>query len=253
VWNENGGFGSVTIHLDFKSLYPFASIRGRRIVRDTERYVGEVSLDAVTAQELGTSNIGVFVGGCREIRYLIDVVRQLSVSGHPGQFIVVVSENVLTDRFYRELSQIQAPKRRPNVWTTGCVTLTTPESLKAVDTEHLGGKAVAGVLLVDPSCIVYRAHGGYGSRFQFNDRPQHIARFRARHAVDGWQPPFFLLTERPAISTNSAQMLGPYYLEAWWFVDGITLRMGLPPNIQPPENSEESHKEGLDSSESKVS
>lgn len=243
----------MTNHLDFNSLYPFASIRGRRIVRDTEKYVGEVRLDGETAQELGASNIGVFVGGCREVRQLIDMVRQLSVSGHPGQFIVVVSENALADKFFRELSQIPLPKRRPNVWTTGCVSLTTPENLKAVNEEHLGGKPVAGVLLVDPSCIVYRARGGDCSRFQFNDRPQHIARFRARHAVDGWQPPFFLLTERLAISTNSAQMLGPYSLEAWWFVDGITLRMGLPPIIRQPENSEESHNEGPDSSDSKVS
>lgn len=229
----------MTSPLDFNTRYPFASIRGRRIIRDTERSLGDLHLDGETARELGTNNIGVFVGGCREIRLLIEPIRQLSISGHPGQFVVVVSDDSIADRIYHELSQGNGSKRRPNAWTTGCVTLTTPEGLRTIDTKQLDGRDVAGVLLVDPLCIVYKARGGFNGRFRGNDRPQHIARFRARHAVEGWQPPLFLLTECRAISTNTALMLGPFSLEAWWFVEGITFRMGLPPVIQLPQDPEE--------------
>lgn len=233
---EDGGLDQVTSSLDFNNLFPFAAIRGQRIIRDTERSLGNLHLDSKTAQELGTSNIGVFVGGCRQSRLLIDPIRQLSTSGHPGQFIVAFSENQLADKFYHELRQDRGRKQRPDFWTNGCVTLTTPEKLRLIRNDQFEDRPVACVILIDPPCITYQARGGHESRYRFNDRPQHIARFRARHSIAGWQPPFFLLTESPAISRNTALMLGPYSLEAWWFVEGITMRMGLPPVIPLPES-----------------
>lgn len=223
---------------DIDHLYPFPAIRCRRIVRDTERRLGDFRLDGSTAFALGTDNIGVFLGGCKEVDGMIDPFRNLSEADLPGQIVIALSTNAIADEFYDAFSIEGSGRTRPAAWTKGAVTFTTPEKLRAVDEFTLEGRPVLAVGLVDPWCIVNRARGGYRSGYPRNDRPQHLAKFRAAHAREGWRPPFLLFTTRPAKSVSPNQMLAPYSLDAWWFADGRHLRTGAPPASRDARSTE---------------
>lgn len=215
------------------SLFPFPPIRCRRIIRDTERALGDFRLDGESAYQLGASNIGLLAGGSSETRHLVTKLRELSLCDLPGQIVIAFSTNSLADTYFETLTEDDSPSSREDSWTFGSVTFSTPEKLRTIGKPQLGGRPVLAIGLVDPPCILYKARGDARRGFAFNDRPQHIAKFRAAHEIGDWRPPFFLFTEQPAKSLNTNQMLGPFSLEAWWFLDGREIRMGTPPTIAP--------------------
>lgn len=223
---------------DLDSLYPFAAIRCQRIVRTTEKLIGDMQLSSKTALDLGANNVGVLAGRCRRASELIDKFRELATSPFPGQIVVALSTNQLAEEYFRAFQSEGIGRSRKGFCTFGCVTFTTPEKLKLLGMQQLGGRRVAAVCLVDPPCIVYRARGDLKSGYVRNDRPQHLARFRAAHEIDGWKPPFLLLTEQPTMSLNTNQMLMPYSLENWWYVDGSQIRMGTPPTISSSDSDD---------------
>ncbi len=51
---------------------------------------------------------------------------------------------------------------------------------------------------------------------------------RFRHSHHEWRPPICILTTKKAKAVNSNTMLAPYGLEAWWYVDVSTVRLGPP-------------------------
>jgi hypothetical protein len=217
--------------LDFPVLYSVPAIRCRRIVRATEQPLDDMQLNANTAIELGKENIGILAGRCPNTPGLIDRFRKLSHVEMPGTIVVVISTGALADEYAKELVPLDGSGSRDLPWRLGSVIFATPEKLRSIGAGHLAGKPVLAVVLVDPQGIVHQARGGAGP-YRFNDRPQHIARFRQTHEVGFWSPPFFLLTQQPAKSLSTQQMLAPYSLQSWWFVDGSALRMGVPPVVQ---------------------
>jgi hypothetical protein len=220
--------------IDVASLFPVSAIRCRRIVRDTEKSIGDLQLNGETASQLGTDNVGVLAAKCPPTGGLIDKFRKLATSGLHGQIVIALSTVTLMGEYYEAIGPRERTRNRPDWWTEGCVTFTTPEKLRLISPSALNGQPVLAVILVDPLCIVHQARGGSQSAYRFNDRPKHIVSFRAAHESGSWRPPFFLFTEQPAKSLNSNQMLGPYSLEAWWFADGSGIRMGTPPIIESP-------------------
>lgn len=222
---------------DFQKLYPIPAIRCRRIIRDTGRVIGDLHLDGETAFQLGCSHLGVLAGNCPQSAGLIDRFRELSMSTLPGQIVIALSISTLADEYFAAIGPSNARKRN-EWWNSGCLTFTTPEKLRLIGRSELDDRPVLAIGLVDPPCFLHQARGGTKSGFQFNDRPQHIAKFRAAHQVHDWMPPFFLFTERPAKALNTNQMLSAYSLEGWQFIDGCGLRMGTPPRIEPSENEE---------------
>jgi hypothetical protein len=130
--------------------------------------------------------------------------------------------------------------RAPRVWEHGRVTFTTPEGLQSYRKTIQASEPIAAVLLVDPLCHVHQARNLFVPGYGINDRPQRIADFRADLGRTGPMPPFLVLTARPAKSIDTQRMLSPYCLDAWWFVDGLRLRVGplpvtgFPSPTQPP-------------------
>lgn len=220
---------------DFNQLYPLAAIRCRRIFRDTERPFGDVRLDGETAMLLGESNLGVLAGHCPPRRDLMDKLHELANCELPGQIVVALSSTDMAITYF-DAFRPDALSKRPDWWTFGILTFTTPEKLGSLGHTQLAGRPVLAVVLIDPPGIVYRARGGNRGGYHGNDRPQHIARFRAAHALGEWRPPFWLLTEQPAKSLSSDQMLTAYSLDGWYFVDGSAIRMGSPPHIDARES-----------------
>lgn len=214
---------------EIEHLYPFPAIRCRRIVRTTERILGDFHLDGRTALELGTESIGVFLGNCRALPDLIDQFQVLAESDLPGQIVIALATKATSEAFFNAFSIEDARGPRPDSWTKGAVTFTTPEKLRTIDETALQGRPVLAVGLVDPRCRVHLARGRWDDRYDRNDRPRHIARFRAAHVRGEWRPPFLLFTSRRAKSVTTTQMLTAYSLDGWWYADGRRLRTGAPP------------------------
>lgn len=215
---------------ELRTRCPAAVLRGRRIVRLTGSDLGRFQLDYATLYELGTANIGVLIGGSDSgttyVKRLCEV-RDLDLH---GTIVMVTSSKQLADWCYAELSGSGGARQRPDVFEAGAVTLTTPERLRKLSPEVCEARPVLAVTLLDPHCIVYKARGTGGYGWVGNDRPQHLARFRHDHRKAEWQPPLLLMTTNPAKSLNTNQMLAPYGLEAWWFVDAFSLRAGPLPD-----------------------
>ena len=72
---------------------------------------------------------------------------------------------------YRDTSsRFRRPQRHQNI------IVATPEKLRYVDGSHID--EIAGVIVIDLNCIMYRARGGRrNGRFYRNDRPQRVAHF----------------------------------------------------------------------------
>lgn len=220
-----------TIATHFQELYPFAPIRGCRITRLEESRLGHFALDSTTARQLGSENIGVFVGDCENLTWIVRKLEVLSQTPFPGRWIAAAATAKMAAVIFNMLAEkhgLQKRKRAPRFWNQGNVTFTTPEGLSTYARDQGVDHPVASVLLIDTLCHVHKARGYDRRGWAMNDRPQRIANFRADLSVNGWMPPFLLLTERPAKSVETAAMLSPYCLSTWWFVDGKCIRVGNP-------------------------
>lgn len=205
-----------------RSLYSCPWIRANRIARMEQQILGRFALDAETAWELGTNNVGVFVGGC-----WADIFQRLAKLDSQGirpSWLIVAATNA-------DAQSIQTEWLRRNQEPTSSlpqrcrnVILATPEKLRCIDSAI--ADELAGILLFDPHCIVYRARGHEGGPYYRNNRPRHVMAFRVRLAQEGWMPPFFLLTNRLAKATNTDSVARAFCLDAFWFLDGGTLSCG---------------------------
>ena len=98
-----------------------------------------------------------------------------------------------------------------------------PEDLKQLlPLARAHAPGLAGVIVLDPLCIMYKARSGTDSwgRVHRNDRPQHVVNFRAALDVEGWQPPLLLLTTKPAKSVNTEVVARAFCLNGFRFVAG---------------------------------
>lgn len=212
---------------------PVPILRGTRIVRLSEQVLGGFWLNYESLFELGCENVGVFVGGGSSWEFFAERLCVIPTLKIGGNLVVVTSSKAIADSCYLLLAGNSAKKKRPAVYTKGALTLTTPERLSTVTAADLEDRPVLGIGLLDPKCFVHRLRGKDGYGWEPNDRPQHLARFRYRHRVGEWQPPFVLMTEQPARSVSTNELLAPYGLEAWWFVDGRSLQVGPVPEQGP--------------------
>jgi hypothetical protein len=111
------------------------------------------------------------------------------------------------------------------MWRSRRVWVAIPEDLKQLLPLARGlASGVAGVIILDPACIMYKARGGIDSwgNVHCNDRPQHVVNFRAALNMDGWQPPLLLLTTKPAKAVNTQVVVRAFCLNAFRFVAGDT-------------------------------
>jgi len=212
-------------------LYPYAAIRGHRQTRLEEVPLGAFQLDGPTVKQLSRDNAGVFVGNCRSLERVVDMLTKLADEPYPGRWSTVLASRGMAAVVYNWLAAERGWRVRrhaPELWDLGSMTFTTPEGLRAYQQKG-HNEAVAGILLVDMFCHVHRARDRFYPGYGVHDRPQRVANFRVDVSRAGWLPPFLFFTERPAKLLNTNPMLSPYCLDAWWFVDGMRLRVGRPP------------------------
>jgi len=222
------------IPIGVQRCYPGAWIRGPRITRLEETALGYFRLDAETAWNLGNNNVGVFIGGCPSLGRTIERLQQLEQSTITPYWIIVAATKKMAAVFVQQwfragqgdrvaITTLKLPKVHQNI------ILATPESLRRLGAAERCN--IAGIVVVDMLCHIHKARGGIqnGTFFASNDRPQQIANFRNSVAIDGWLPPLLFVTEKPAKSVTTDAVARAYCLDAWWFVDGNSLRCGSPP------------------------
>lgn len=221
--------------LQLNCIYPTPVIRGTRISRMEETRLGEFQLDAPTAEFLGTERIGVFVGGIRRLKYLVHGLRQLDVCGTGGKWLVVFSTRKMAAAFYQRWLDdsnvyFVGPDEVPSCWTSQRLHFAVPEHLStATQTLLDSGDDVAGIILLDPFCIVHEPHRNHRGKRVARERSHFISKCCQRLRRGAWIPPLLFLSRKPAKSVTTNALLGAYGLETIQFLAGDNLRLGAPP------------------------
>jgi len=209
------------------AIYPTTRIRGRLIRRDNEQTIRWANLDAATAGDMGREQIGWFVGGHPGLARATEQLGRLDSNPQGGVWVIVPLGRELSCELFATWPFAEHVAARPgssnSVWRSRKVWVAIPEDLKQllplVRTIEGG---VAGVIVLDPPCILYKTRGGTDSwgNVHPNDRPQHVVNFRAGLDRDGWQPPLLLLTEKPAKAVDGQIVARAFCLNTFRFVAG---------------------------------
>jgi hypothetical protein len=208
----------------------YASVRvvGTRITRLEERNLGCFKLDCKAAIRLGTENLGVFVGRCSALDKIVGVLRSLYCVDDEGRWLLVAATKkiaaVIVQRWFGDgkVDRVNPSKLRLPI-SYGNIVLGTPESLGQIDEDSR--RRIALVVVIDPYCYLHKLRGVGGQHQGISwDRPQLVAKFRNEVAIEGWIPPMALLTYTPAKAVETEMIGQAYCLDAWWFLDGQTLR-----------------------------
>ncbi len=192
------------------AIYPTARIRGQLITRLEEHSLGLAVLDAATADEMGREQLGWFIGNHPGLTRAAEQFGNLDANPEGGVWVVVPHSRDLASELFANWPHADHVTERPttanSAWRSRKVWVAVPEDLKQLlPLARALAPGIAGVILLDPLCIVYKARAGTDSwgKVHRNDRPQHVVNFRAALDADGWQPPVLLLTTKPAKSVNT--------------------------------------------------
>jgi hypothetical protein len=221
----------MTSHLS--DIYPIASVRGRRITRLPEKYLDWTVLDATSAEDLGRESVGWFVGNHPGPASAVEQLGRLDANPDGGVWVVVPVSRHLSCELFENWPHLDRVIGRPtennSVWRSRKVWVAVPEDLKQLlPFARTLTIDVAGVIVVDPHCLMYRARAGTNQwgAYHRNDRPQHVVNFRAAFDADGWQPPFLLLTTKPAKSVNTEVVARAFCLNGFRFIAGDMFNCG---------------------------
>jgi len=215
--------------------YPTPVIRCTRISRMDEKRLGELNLDSETAEWLRKENVGIFAGGCDDLEILVTRLRQLDSCGSGGDWVIVLSTQKMAAAFYQRWLNDSGihfvkPKDVPPIWKSKRLHFTVPERLSDLADVLLAADSnVAGVIILDLFCIIHQPRINSQKCRVIRDRSEYVTEFRSRLHSECGAPPLLFLSQKPAKSVNTQKLLGPYCLDALQFVNGATIRMGIPP------------------------
>lgn len=215
--------------VDFTALYPEPVIRGARIARLGERYLGPIAIDKATGQVLGEQQIGWLIGGVPDFETMIEHVYRINQAAVGGRWIIVPATRNWAIAAYRWWSQrldCSDVQDAPNLWSQKHVTFCLPEHLRNLARQIADPQPtpVAGILLLDPQCIVYRGRGFQTGSFRCaHDRPQLIVNFRSQLTIGNWSPPLLIMSCRAAAALHTTDITRVFGLEAMHFIEGRTL------------------------------
>ena len=209
-------------------LYPTARIRGRLITRLEEQTLRWVVLDAVTADEMGREHVGWFVGNHSDsVTLAVEKFGRLDANPEGGVWVVVPHSRELACELFVRWPHLEHVAGRPSednsAWRSRKVWFAIPEDLKyLLPLIQSSSPGLAGVILLDPHCVLHRSRGGTDAtgKFHRNDRPQHVVNFLAAFHSDEWQPPLLLITTKPAKAIDTEVVARAYCLNGFRFVDG---------------------------------
>lgn len=211
---------------ELRERYPSPLLRGARISRIGEKYLGPVWTTPETCRMLGEEQVGWFIGGVPSIERMVDRIRQLNVPKAGGRWIVIPATKQLAEVVQEQwVADDELPSALPGnetLWHEGVVTFCVPESLSRLSAGlRAAGTPVAGIILLDPYCFVHKGRAYRSGKFRTaHDRPQLIVDFRMRHSVGRWSPPLMVMSLHRAAAVPCAKLRRVYCLEALQYIDG---------------------------------
>jgi len=201
-----------------------ALISADRISRMGRKYLGPVRFDQTTACQLRKMQVGLFVEGFLKLETMLGRILPLANKPRSTQSLVVYASKESGASIHEMLVEegLRAPcKKTPEQWEVGKLAFCSVEKLASWDYSR---PAIDCVLLLDPSCMVYRARTmRFGDR-PAHDRPQFIVDFLFDPRHDGSHPAFMLMTTKRASALPTETIARTFCQEAFWFLDGPTLR-----------------------------
>ncbi len=220
-----------TIRADIAACYPSPLIRGARIARLGEKYLGPVATDAATCRFMGEDQIGWFVGGVPTFDRMIENVARINASDFGGRWIVVPATRCLAEVAYQQWfkhEDFPDEVKATTIWHDDLVTFCVPERLDELGRAIIEQDVpVAGIILLDPNCIVHRGRGFGKGKFRIShDRPQLIVNFRSMLAVGKWCPPLMIMSLHKAATVSAQDVTRVYGLDAMYFIEGASLSCG---------------------------
>jgi hypothetical protein len=210
-------------------LYIQPVLVSQRITRMEETGIGRYWLDAKTAWNLGTEAIGLFVQNIRGVDAMHYQISRIVDSD--STWVIVPSSREFLAQTYMTFARdglVPQCRRSPESWNVGNLLFSGVEGLCRLSQIHSLWR-LAGVILLDPLCHVYRARDYRLSNGRNHDRVERVVQFRAENAVGDWQPPLLLMTCQPAKSVPTEQAARAYCLNGWHFVDGRSLKFAPAP------------------------
>lgn len=208
--------------------YPAPLVRGARIARLGEMYIGPAASDTITCRALGEEQVGWFIGGVPTYDRMIELVRRIEDAHVGGRWIVVPATRFLADvahQIWTESTQISLRENSYTMWHGDRVTFSVPERLNELSTNILD--LVSGIILLDPNCIVHRGRGFGSEKCRVvHDRPQLIVDFKAKLAIGKWSPPLMIMSIHKAAAVATDSVARIYGLDAMHFIEGSSLRCG---------------------------
>ena len=193
-----------------------------------EHYIGPAASDAATCRALGEEQLGWFIGGVPTYDRMIEFVRRVDASHEGGRWIVVPATRFLADVAYQiwfENSSLESSKTPSTMWHSDKISCCVPERLNEL--HDCIDDTVAGIILLDPNCIVHRGRGFGNNKYRIaHDRPQLIVDFKSELAIGRWTPPLFVMSLHKAAAVPTEAVARIYGLEALHFIEGISLRCG---------------------------
>lgn len=215
-----------SVNVAWQTRYPRPMIRVNRISRQGGQRLGRLKLDAETAIELGTDQVGLFVGGCQKLDRVVDRIREIDGHGDGGYWVVIAASKTQAADLYRlwhatedcwHINSTNCPDSWAGKNTLFCRIETLRDVLPRCRDSESG---VAGILVLDLDCTLHKQRGSnrHGYRVPY-DRPQLIVNFRAKLAVGAWSPPLILFSRRPPMADPTDVIQRVYCLEALRFLD----------------------------------
>lgn len=198
---------------------------GLRTTRIGDQDFSRVDIDSDTAQALASSSIGIFIHGFLKLETMLGrLLRALDTEVPSTSVIVYASKEA--GQYVRKLLEadglvLEKTKHRDG-WRVGNRLFSSIEALAKTDLDE---EEISAVYLLDPTCMVYRARSIMTYSGKSHDRPQLVANFLHDHRnSDGSQPLFALLTCQKAATQPTAGIARAFCLEAFWFMDGLSIR-----------------------------
>lgn len=198
-------------------------MRADRISRIGNNWLGRLKIDQTTIEQLSDSQIGLFAEGFVGLDTMYSRLLPIALTQKETQTVVLYSCKEAGQSIYKQLASeghCEPCRKPPEQWQVGSLHFSSVEGLVRLDRHP---NSIDSVILLDPTCMVYRARTMKTYHGRTHDRPQIVVNFLCDHATNGIRPVFLIMTTRRAAAVPTDLIARVFCLEAFWFLDGPSI------------------------------
>lgn len=201
-------------------------IRADRIARLGDKWLGRIGVDQTVVEQLSESQAGLLAEGFLSLETMLGRLMKAATIVKETKTVVLYASKEAGDEVYNQLVEsghCMPVRKPPTQWEVGGLIFTSVEELAKLDSQSM---MVDCVILLDPTCMVYKARSLSTYSGRGHDRPQFIVNFLTDHVREGVRPPFLIMTKKKAGALPTDAIARAFCLETFWFLDGPTVVFG---------------------------